>query len=93
MNAQLTLLAARRARLVAEATEQRRMLFDEFAHWDAPLEGVERALVRVAWARKHLHWLIAAGVAIAASPKVRGWLMFGSQLWRVVRRSRAHQDQ
>jgi hypothetical protein len=90
MNAQLTLLAARRARLVAEATEQRRMLVDEFAHWEAPLRGAERALVRVAWVREHLRWVIAAGVAIAASPTLRGWLLRGWHVWGAVRRLPAH---
>jgi YqjK-like protein len=93
MNAQLTLLAARRARLVAEATEQRRMLVEELAHWAAPLRGIERALVRVAWAREHLHWLIAFSAAIAVSPTVRGWLRRGWHLWRAVRGSRAHRKQ
>ena len=91
MNAQLTLLAVRRARLVAEATEQRRALVDELLRWQAPLESVERGLVRLAWARKHLYWVIAAGIAIVASPKVRGWVILGTQLWRAVRRLRAQQ--
>ncbi|MFS8086248.1 MAG: YqjK family protein [Acidobacteriota bacterium] len=88
MNAQLTLLAARRERLVAAATVQRQALVDEFAHWDAPLQGIERALARLAWARQHLHWLIAAGAVVVASPVVRGWLVGGWQLWRAVRRWR-----
>ena len=93
MNAQLTLLAARRGRLVAEATEQRRILVAELARWDAPLQSVERALVRVAWVREHLRWVIAAGAAIVASPMLRGSLMRGWHLWRAVRRSRAQRDQ
>lgn len=92
MNAQLTLLAARRARLVAEATEQRRALVAELAHWDAPLQGIERGLARLAWARKHLRWVIAAGIAFVASPKVRGWVVLGAQVWRAVRHLRARQD-
>jgi len=93
MNAQLTMLVARRARLVAEATEQRRLLVGEFARWGAPLQGAERALVRVAWLRVHLPWVIAAGVAIAASPKARGWLTLGWQIWRAVRRTQAYRVQ
>lgn len=93
MKAQLTLLAARRARLVAEASEQRRMLVDEFAHWAAPLRSVERALVRVTWVREHLHWLVALGAVIAASSTARGWLLRGWQLWRAVRRLRAYREQ
>lgn len=86
MNAQLTSLAARRERLVAAAKDQRQALVGEFAHWDVPLQGIERALVRLAWARKHLWWLLAAGLAVAASPAVRGRLLRGWQLWRAVRR-------
>lgn len=93
MNAELRLLAARRARLVADAMEQRRMLFDEFARWETPLRVAERALVRVAWVREHLRWVIAASFAIAASPTLRGWLLRGWHLWRAVRQSSLHQEQ
>lgn len=85
MNAKLNLLAARRAVLVAESRMQRQALIDECARWEAPLQRVERGLARLAWARQHLGWLIAAGAALAISPTARGRLMRGWQVWRAVR--------
>lgn len=89
MNRRLALQAARRAVLVAESSMQRQLLIEEFARWEAPLQGAERVLARVAWARAHLRWVIAAGVALAASPTMRGWLMGGWQVWRMARRLQA----
>ena len=89
MNRRLDLLAARRAVLVAESSMRRQLLIEEFARWEAPLQGAERVLARVTWARAHLRWVVAAGVALAASPTMRGWLMGGWQLWRMARRLQA----
>jgi hypothetical protein len=88
MNVRLTELATRRAGLVAAAAEQRRLLADELTYWEAPLLRIERVLTRVVWVREHLHWLVAAGAAIAASPTARDWLRRGWQLWRAARRLR-----
>jgi len=85
MNARLNLLAARRAVLVAESRMQRQLLIDECASWEAPLQRAERGLAGLAWARRHLEWLLAAGAALALSPKARGWLSRGWQVWRAVR--------
>jgi hypothetical protein len=93
MNARLTELAVRRAGLVATADKQRRMLADEFAQWEPPLQRIERILAGVAWVRAHLRWMIAAGAAIAASPAARGWLLRGWQLWRAARWLRAPRGQ
>ena len=85
MNDRLHLLAARRAILVAESGMQRQALIDECARWEAPLQRVERGLAGLAWARRHLGWLLTAGAALAVSPTARGWLLRGWQVWRAVR--------
>ena len=85
MNDRLHLLAARRTILVAESRMQRQALIDECARWEAPLQRVERGLAGLAWVRRHLGSLVAAGAALAVSPTARGWLLRGWQVWRAVR--------
>lgn len=89
MEEKLQLLAARRTLLIARAAVERQVVIHAVAQWKPAIRNAERLLAGVGWVRAHLAWAIAGGVAIAASPTARRWLVTGWELWRAARFLRA----
>ena len=90
MNEKLTLLAERRAQLVAQAEMQRTVLAQSIEPWRTPLAWADRGLDALRVFRRHPVWL-PAGVATLAAlrlDRLGKWLQRGWLTWQVVQKLR-----
>ena len=90
MNHKLTELAARRARLVAQAEAQRATLAQGMQRWRAPLAIADQGLAAVRYVRSHPVLLVGAGVLLVAlrANRAAAWLQRGWVAWKVIRKIR-----
>lgn len=91
MNRRARHLAARRARLVAQAAAQRTVLAQQMEPWRARLAVVDRGIAAVRTANRHP--LLLGGIAVLlVAWRPRGavkWLQYGVLAWQVARKLRS----
>lgn len=82
---ELSELAARREKLVAQAALQRAMLAQSLVPWPARLVWVDRGIAAVKYLRRYPAALAGVGLLVAALRPLRaaGWLQRGFILWQV----------
>ena len=90
MNRNLTHLAERRARLVAQAAAQRTALAENIEPWRTPLAMADQGLAVFRAIKRHPVWLVGGSLMLAALPlgRVGKWLRRGWVAWRIVRELR-----
>jgi YqjK-like protein len=90
MNKKLTLLAARRGRLVTEAAAQRTLLAQNLALWCTPLELADKGLAVLRFIKNHPVWIFSGITFFTASrPSCSGkWLRYGWAMWQIINKFR-----
>jgi len=93
MNTKKLSPAMRRARLVAQAAEQRLVLAESVEEWRAPLVMVDQGVSVLCYLRRHPEWVAGVAVLIAALRSRRSgvWLGRGWMVWQVINRLRNRQ--
>ncbi|WP_151704003.1 YqjK-like family protein [Nitrincola alkalilacustris] len=87
-------LAQRRARLVAQAAEQRGALGAAVDEWQAPLAMVDQGVSVLRYLRSHPQWVAGVVVLIAAMRSRRSsgvWLRRGWMAWQLINKLRERQ--
>ncbi len=88
MNPNLTRLAERRERLVAQAARQRTALAQNIEPWRTPLAVADQGLAALSFLRRHPALIVVGGVVLASlrSGGTMRWLRRGWVSWQVVRK-------
>ena len=90
MNQNMTRLAERRERLVAQAAAQRTALAQDIEPWRTPLAWADRGLEMLSVLKRHPVWIVASVAAFASLRINRAgkWLQRGWITWQVVQKLR-----
>lgn len=80
MNAPQESLAARRARLLAQAQQQRELLVGTLERFSPALRLADRTVETIRYLRTHPHWIVIA-VALAVILKPGRALRLASRAW------------
>lgn len=90
MNANMTRLAERRERLLAQAAAQRRTLAQNIEPWRIPLALADQGLTALRYIKSHPEWIVGvvAVLAVLRPRRVGKWLGRGWVSWQVLHRLR-----
>jgi hypothetical protein len=90
MSQNLTQLAERRERLVAQAAAQRTTLAQSIDPWRAPLALADQGLAALRFIKRHPAWIVGGGILLAALRvnRVGKWLERGWVTWQIVQKLR-----
>lgn len=90
MNKKMTLVAARRERLIAQAAAQRTALAQNIEPWRIPLARVDQGLAALRYIKHHPAWIVG-GVALLAAlrpGRVGKWMGRGWVAWQMLSKLR-----